>query len=56
MRDIGWVCRFIAETKTKFEEDWALAYYWALKILAIEGLKFMMNDLHETTILAEMKN
>ncbi len=44
MRDIGWMCKFICESQDYFTYDYKKAYYWALNILAIEGLKFMMND------------
>lgn len=35
MRDIGWMCKFITESKEHFNNDWKQAYYWALNILAI---------------------
>ncbi len=44
MRDIGWMCKFITESKNYFGNDWNTSYFWALNILAIEGLNFMMND------------
>ena len=40
------MCKFITESKDYFVNDWKHQYYWALNILAIEGLKFMMNDEH----------
>jgi hypothetical protein len=55
MRDIGWMCKFITESKKYFEDDWNLAYFWALNILAIEGLNFMISDESETVLLKEMK-
>lgn len=35
MRDIGWMCKFITESKEYFNNDWKQAYYWVLNILAI---------------------
>jgi hypothetical protein len=55
MRDIGWMCKFITESKTHFGNDCNLAYFWALNILAIEGLNFIISDEHETVLLSQMK-
>ena len=42
MRDIGWICRFMSECSIL--GGWEQKYYWSLRILAIEGINFMMAD------------
>ena len=41
MRDIGWICKFLKDAKLG---SWQEKYYWGLRILAIEGINFIMNE------------
>jgi hypothetical protein len=42
MRDIGWICKFMSECKGEQLVNWKERYYWALRVLAIEGANFAM--------------
>ena len=52
MRDIGWICKFINESDMK---DWKERYFWSLRILAIEGVNYLMADSIEANKLVFMK-
>lgn len=55
MRDIGWICKFMCECSLANLQTWQDRYYWALKILAIEGVNFMMADMTDSLKLVNMK-
>ena len=41
MRDIGWICTFINDADLP---TWEQRYYWSLRILAIEGINFVVDE------------
>lgn len=55
MRDIGWICKFMCECESENLRNWDDIYYWALRILAVEGVNFMMGDLTDSIRLANLK-
>lgn len=55
MRDIGWLCKFMSECESSRMTTWQTRYFWALRILAVEGVNFMMGDLTDTIKLLNLK-
>ena len=56
MRDIGWVCKFMSECQSDKLNEWESRYYWAVRILAIEGVNFMMGDITDSPKLISLKD
>ena len=61
MRDIGWLCKFMGEASVEDVVggdgvgNWMSRYYWAIRILAIEGLNFYLDDGLQTQKLPAIK-
>ena len=52
MRDIGWICKFMNECGLP---GWTDKYYYGVRILAVEGVNYMMGDISESGKLEKLK-
>ena len=60
MRDIGWLCKFMVDfsnaNRDLHLQDWSDKYYYGMRILAIEGVNYLMGENNESSKLLLLKD